>query len=212
MSKAVLISIQPKWCGLIANGQKTVEVRKNRPKLETPFKCYIYCTMGKTKDPRELLEIHGSDGKIRKTNGMVMGEFVCDKLSYIEANVDVFGEQHLYNTTFLEHRMCLTDEELFRYLFRGKDFKSNGGWGWHIRNLVIYNKPKELSEFVVKGDCDCMNCRKCSWFDAGNGYNLEDDCNLVYENINRKEPLKPLFRPPQSWCYVEELRGGADHA
>lgn len=44
MSKAVLISIRPKWCELIANGTKTVEVRKSRPKLETPIKCYIYCT------------------------------------------------------------------------------------------------------------------------------------------------------------------------
>lgn len=42
--KSVLISIQPKWCELIANGKKTVEVRKTRPKLETPFKGYIYCT------------------------------------------------------------------------------------------------------------------------------------------------------------------------
>ena len=44
MSKAVLISIQPKWCKLIAEGEKTLEVRKTRPKLKTPFKCYIYCT------------------------------------------------------------------------------------------------------------------------------------------------------------------------
>ena len=44
MSKAVLISIRPKWCELIANGTKTVEVRKSRPKIATPFKCYIYCT------------------------------------------------------------------------------------------------------------------------------------------------------------------------
>ena len=42
--KAVLISIQPKWCELISNGKKTIEVRKTRPMLETPFKCYIYCT------------------------------------------------------------------------------------------------------------------------------------------------------------------------
>lgn len=44
MGQAVLISIRPKWCELIANGKKTVEVRKNSPKLKTPFKCYIYCT------------------------------------------------------------------------------------------------------------------------------------------------------------------------
>ncbi|MGN0539812.1 MAG: ASCH domain-containing protein [Candidatus Fimenecus sp.] len=44
MSKAVLMSIQPRWCELIANGKKTLEVRKTKPKLSTPFKVYIYCT------------------------------------------------------------------------------------------------------------------------------------------------------------------------
>ena len=50
--KAVLMSIQPKFCELIASGKKTVEVRKTKPKLETPFKVYIYCT----KDKDNLLE------------------------------------------------------------------------------------------------------------------------------------------------------------
>ena len=42
--KAVLISLRPKWCEKIASGEKKIEVRKTRPKLQTPFKCYIYCT------------------------------------------------------------------------------------------------------------------------------------------------------------------------
>ena len=42
MSKAVLISIRPEWGETIINGQKTIEVRKTRPKMDTPFKCYIY--------------------------------------------------------------------------------------------------------------------------------------------------------------------------
>ena len=45
--KSVLISIQPKWVEKIASGEKTIEVRKTRPKLETPFKCYIYQTKSK---------------------------------------------------------------------------------------------------------------------------------------------------------------------
>lgn len=45
--KSVMISIKPKYCELIASGKKTVEVRKTRPKIETPFKCYIYCTKEK---------------------------------------------------------------------------------------------------------------------------------------------------------------------
>lgn len=45
MSKAVMLSIRPKWVEKIANGEKTIEVRKTKPKLDTPFKCYIYCTL-----------------------------------------------------------------------------------------------------------------------------------------------------------------------
>lgn len=41
---AVLISTKPRWCAKIANGEKPLEVRKTRPKIETPFKCYIYQT------------------------------------------------------------------------------------------------------------------------------------------------------------------------
>lgn len=32
MSKAVMLSIRPKWCEKIASGEKTIEVRKTRPK------------------------------------------------------------------------------------------------------------------------------------------------------------------------------------
>ena len=44
VTPAVLISIRPKWCEKIISGEKTIEVRKTRPKLATPFKCHIYCT------------------------------------------------------------------------------------------------------------------------------------------------------------------------
>lgn len=54
---------------------------------------------------------------------------------------------------------------------------SNGKevFGWHISDLVIYDTPKSLSEF--------SGLRKTKF-----GY----------------EPVS-LTRPPQSWCYVEEV-------
>lgn len=58
MSKAVLISIHPKWCEKIISGEKTIEVRKTRPKMNPPFKCYIY----------------------KCGNGKVIGEFLCDEI------------------------------------------------------------------------------------------------------------------------------------
>ena len=68
MSKAVMLSIRPKWCEKIASGEKTIEVRKTMPNLPTPFKAYIYCSQG--NDARRL---RGSWGK-------VIGEFTCERI------------------------------------------------------------------------------------------------------------------------------------
>lgn len=65
--KSVLLSIKPKYCELIANGKKTVEVRKARPKIETPFKCYIYQS-GKALTKT----LYGSEFS---KSGYVIGEF-----------------------------------------------------------------------------------------------------------------------------------------
>ena len=176
--KSVLISIQPKWCELIASGKKTVEVRKTKPKLETPFKCYIYRTKG------FLRHLCGGEWWNMPVGGEVIGEFVCDIIANcLDINMDV---------------TCLTVPEWLEYT---KGHKGNV-WGWHISDLVIYDKPKELSEIVVEGDCSCENCNECKWFEKGNGYNVENDCLLPYKYDFKS--VKPLKRPPQSWCYVVE--------
>ena len=128
MSKAVMLSVRPKWCEKITRGEKTIEVRKTRPKLETPFKCYIYCTQG--NDARRL---RGSWGK-------VIGEFTCDRIFPI----NVFDNGGIQNWLF-EHmkRSCLTYEELADYIGNGKT-----GYGWHISDLRIYDAPRELSGFT----------------------------------------------------------------
>lgn len=199
MSKAILISIQPKWCELIASGKKTVEVRKTKPKFDTPFKCYIYCT--KAKDI--LLDVindgdsiygetyHGKRQFIKSTEGSicdmygkrqkVIGEFVCDRIFpisiyYDNPNCKLALKEFPY--------VCLTDKQIIDYLGNGKQ-----GYGWHISDLVIYDKPKELGEFKkVNRECwyadlglakrDCPECKNADCF---------------------------LQKPPQSWCYVEEL-------
>ena len=174
MSKAVLLSIRPKWCEKIARGEKTIEVRKTRPKLETPFKAYIYCTMPDAKDPHNILELHGADGKIRKANSKVIGEFICDRI-YELAPLNHAPDD-------VEKQACMTREEIVDYL-RGT------GYGWHIVNLKIYDTPRELSEFRRA----CPNswyCESCAMYRENNG-----TCG--------NESLQ-LKRPPQSWCYVEE--------
>lgn len=168
--KAVLISIQPKWCELIASGKKRIEVRKTRPKIETPFKCYIYQTKRKAglkhfdQDSNKL-----NDFLILRKCGKVIGEFVCDRVRLCIP----FGLKGHLLSQEVYREMCLTKEQLDEY----------GGlktlYGWHITDLKIYDKPKELGEFRKV----CLN-GKCS------------DC--IYEECK-------ITRPPQSWQFVEQL-------
>ena len=136
--KAVLMSIQPKWCELIADGEKTVEVRKSRPKLETPFKVYIYCTKNTPYNP--VVDLHyKKDGKfLTFTTGKVIGEFICDRIEPLTEY------ELLYDGHYVEEKTRVPQEDLLSY--KGKnDFI----YGWHISNLKIYDKPKELSEFFT---------------------------------------------------------------
>lgn len=148
--KAVLISIQPKWVAKIANGEKTIEVRKTAPKCEVPFKCYIYCTKNRDNEIYKRYKV----GDIK--SGKVIGEFICDKVfllhpyTYDGGNAD--RERRKLIQTFegsskeneILAATCLTQDEMFDYIGAG-----NYGYGWHISDLKIYDKPKELSEFFT---------------------------------------------------------------
>lgn len=174
--KSVLISIQPKWCKLIANGKKTIEVRKTRPKLETPFKCYIYCTKG--REPNVLFRWCKSNNFLKAEytalNGKVIGEFVCDKIIELSQLMDegyYIPEAHFGFA-------CMTVAEAREY-GQGKPL-----YAWHISNLVIYDKPKPLSKFV--GGCKYpWDCGACCYYDR--------------EQFTCDKPI----RPPQSWMYCE---------
>ncbi len=198
--KAVMISIQPKWCELIASGKKKVEVRKTKPKLETPFKCYIYCTKGKPIFTQSAFCDDVSNGKI-------IGEFVCkimDKYVYDYCPHPEIGMDYDCGDSWWE----ISEEDLEKACLTYEDFKKYAFWenvmyGWHISDLVIYDKPRELSEFIMPSKIGCCNegkCRGCKYLDRGNGYNIEDDCNAKFST----DEFKPLRRPPQSWCYVED--------
>lgn len=130
--RAVLISIKPKYCELIASGKKTVEVRKTRPKIPTPFKGYIYCTKGETVYlPRDIF---GNEA----LNGKVIGEFVCDGIASLKCDN---GYHAAFNR---HHNTCLTDDEIIKYANNGTAHYLN------ITNIKIYDTPKELSEFGLK--------------------------------------------------------------
>lgn len=193
MSKAVLISIRPKWCELIASGKKTIEVRNTRPKIETPFKCYIYETKGKVTIAR-----CGETGyRYQEGRSGVIGEFLCDKIYEIKNAGYAFkvGETGA-ETNAVARGSCLDFTDMHDYLGH------KGGYGWHISDLVLYDRQKKLSEFIRPsgGCCNEGKCTGCDFFDKGNAYNVEDDCLADFDTDN----YSIVRRPPQSWCYVRE--------
>ena len=131
MSKAVMLSIRPKWVEKIANGEKTIEVRKTRPKLQTPFKCYIYCTQ--PKYPHEDFILTDYPKPQFYGGGKVIGEFTCDQFW--------IGTPHNTNPLFCM-AACMDGFDTEKYA-KGKTL-----YGWHISDLRIYDTPKELSEFT----------------------------------------------------------------
>ncbi len=199
--KAVLISIQPKWCELIASGKKTIEVRKTRPKLETPFKCYIYCTLSGSNEIAKDLKKWYSE-KWYEKKGKVIGEFVCDSIR--KGGADNFIQAYYHNNP---DETCLTDQELVLYATIGKSL-----YFWHISDLKIYDKPKELGEFCVRNNHP--NCDQCAHIPVGmhpQEFVWHNDfcgeCSrLSYKSMWATHFRKRLARPPQSWCYVEELK------
>lgn len=204
MSKAVMISIQSKWCDLIASGRKTIEVRKTAPKIDTPFKCYIYCT----KDAKKhyYIDEYG-DRQVELIPQKVIGEFVCDKV-YDITPVPYYEEETGYKIPqVVLDGSCLFAHDIITYLTRN-DYRRNA-YGWHISNLIIYDTPKDLGEFIVHckewdkvdhlpEELECRCCRYCQ-----KEYDDYEPVIAVYNPICYGS--KPLTRPPQSWCYVEEV-------
>lgn len=167
--KSVLISIRPQWVEKITSGKKTIEVRKTAPQ-EVPFKCYIYETKG-----QYVKFTHGAHTKYGYGRGKVIGEFICNNASELDY-------VYYWNNGY-EFATCLTYRQVADY-GKGKTL-----YGWHISDLKIYDKPRELSEFCIPCKVSCENCKN----------------PLYFECWCEEKGKKIVTRPPQSWCYVEDL-------
>lgn len=186
MGKAVLISIRPRYCVKIANEEKPIEVRRNCPKKAPPFKVYIYCTMGKpymvyTDEPyfSGFTTLYGwSAEKAEKTWELMNGKVIGE---FICDHVKpILPDDFIVREDALRaiSGTCLTIQEVKDYAGWKKGMQlcdCKPIYGWHISNLIIYDNPRELAEF--KG----LRATKFGF-----------------------EPVA-LTRPPQSWCYVEEV-------
>lgn len=131
--------------------------------------------MGKTL----VVNLFGVPGAGKSTGAAYI--FSCIKMAGVNAELIT---EYLSNSEFLAY----TDH------YR-KDLSA-----LHISQLVIYDKPKGLSEFYIP----------CNFYEKGDGCG-DSDCPL-YEEPDYEhgdvwhdcEGKKPIRRPPQSWCRVVE--------
>ena len=141
--KAILMSIRTEWCDLIIRRKKTVELRKTCPRLQTPFKVYIWCTKARTFWAR----VHGNGWQ--KLDERVIGEFICDDIRRIGPEYCVVKED-------IESAIagsCLTVPQVKDYAgwkpgLSYADLKDL--YGWNISDLKIYDEPVKLKNFQAK--------------------------------------------------------------
>ena len=103
--------------------------------------------------------------------GKIIGEFVCDLIG-------------LHPGTCVPSS-CVPMEDLERYA-NGKMLAR-----WHISDVKIYDKPKELGNFWKADKCP---------------YATESGCTYKYHCFRAGRTQRcgeTLTRPPQSWCYVD---------
>lgn len=186
--RAVLISIKPDWVKKIISREKTIEVRKTIPKLNPPFKCYIYCTKDR-KNPlpiemgKVLSQVDFWENKDAYYGfGKIVGEFICDQIITVDCDSVAPFSKEL--DRYIDKDTCLSREELLAYTHYLC-------YGWHISNLQIYENPKSLSDF-----------KQVKYI---RGYHKDGETWLERLHNSGRVEVKWLLKAPQSWCYVEEL-------
>lgn len=179
----ILASLKPYYYYLIGERKKTIEVRKTALK-NLPQDIAFYMSKDEksfAKIPKEFQE------KYRKHFGKVGMKVVCNDVDKIIPD---------YQFGYLDYLALgdtyLSIEQIQSY-GKGKTL-----YGWHITDLKIYDKPKELSEFISPS-----KAKKCV------DYCINGICsNLGYEELCgaiRRCEYKKITRPPQSYMFVEEV-------
>ena len=195
MGKAIMISIKPKWVAKILNGEKTIEIRKRFPKNYVGW-VYIYCAkgnyMGKFGDGlyHEITNgsrwSNGCSWNMPKIylQGKVVARFWCNKVEEVIYDNIPFSQNYftpsITNPNKFLEKASLEWYDLYKYL------GENNGYAWHIDNLEIFDKPKELGEFSSK---------------------IEKTCICFNQFVAEGTQKIPLTRAPQSWCYIEVEHG-----
>lgn len=115
---AVLLSLKPQYWQLYLEREKSMEIRKSYPDLQTPFDIFVYETKTKSSG-------YGPG------RGRVVGKLHC-----VEILESIYGE----NYEWFCAAGCLSQEEIYKYA-GGKPL-----YGWAVGIAEVYDEPQTLEE------------------------------------------------------------------
>ena len=233
--KAVLISINPKYCELIASGNKTLEIRKSKPKLKPPFKVYIYQTVDKRlltcfkkgegtgwyhdddPDDEKVFEKFTPVRRVNFNSKKIIGEFICDEIYEFES--EFYSTDKVMNAIY----RFVEDEEYNKCIATNEESSRNF---WictqscltfdEIKNYVGYTRPEttfygwHISNLKIYAEPKelsefCYPSGKYCEKGLCGGCPYDQVPNEYNECDYDCEWKRPSKRPPQSWGYVEEI-------
>lgn len=193
----IMISLKPQFCELIASGKKTVELRKNTPKISVPFKCYIYCTKDKNKHfwtgkRYSYIDERSHNAFDKEGNGKIIGEFVCDYITEYEA------EFHKEEDSYQDIQKVWIDE----------DYPEDGEQ--YLKITANDEDDPNDCELCIKSCLSFMDIKNYiggeSAFKRFFGWHIS--FLKIYEEPKELNEFvcngKTINRPPQSWCYIEK--------
>lgn len=229
--KSILKSLKPKVVANILNGDASILITKEKPKCDLPIDVYIYCT----KDKKDYLckpnewgmpypKTYALGGKCCKNyNGKVVAKFTLNKVEDVfyecgNNGISINGYKWFYTEELdlvqnFEKASCLNENELFNYLQPKEAGGTPCGYAWHISNLKIFDRPKELWQFKTPKNYDRYQKELNQAYkdDARirerlyEGLAEDNECANAVQLTELTEYLWGIKKAPQSWCYVEEL-------
>ena len=105
MKQAVLLSIKPKWVGLIASGKKIVEIRKTRPVGH-------FVTLQKTNPKETILNTYGlEDDKTYKVDVVPVEHNIKDFGGLINMILPIHVNPNGWFVNFMSKRITMPGEK-----------------------------------------------------------------------------------------------------
>lgn len=225
--KSIILSERPKHACNILNRIKHIDIRRNAPqnwikylrgetdKKPEPITIYVYCSFPRGKTDKLCRNGNSwflSDNE-NNQNGKIIAKFTLTEVEAIDLPYTKFGsdewvgceEARTLQTKTMDEpeilkKACLYEDEIYRYV---NFSKKPCGYAWHIEDLVIFDQPKNLSEFYKVGYLEERFCLESHFADI-EGYNGDIDENYVDKCYEELDEEYQITKAPQSWGYCED--------